>query len=309
MNIVLVGVCDKPESTNTFMAAAFTKLGHNVIKYNYRNVLAACNNNSQDLETEFIYTLENIVKYKEIGLIIFCKTDSLPVTAHVRASELAKTFYWFMDPITTALAMNAKERALACNYASATSLEVIDCFLNAGQPNSYKINEGVDIEMYKPSNIEKTTDVLFVGSPTTERTIGISYLINSGVNLKLFGDSWGSKFGAGHPIFNADLVSEIRRAKIVLNISRTNSYSDRVALSMAAGAFVLTTDVPEIHKDFKVGHHLEAFSSYEDLYERVSFYLVEEKLRERIAKSGTEWIRETRSWELICKKILGITND
>ena len=304
MNIVLVGVCDVPSSTNTFMAKALTALGHSVVKYNYRSVLAECSGDVERLGEKFIHTLKAIQKRRAVDLVIFCKTDTLPVSAHQRASSLTKTFYWFMDPITTAKAMGAKDRALACDYASATCSEVVDYFKRSGQQNSYKINEGVDLEMFRPSNVEKTTDVLFVGSPTNERAQAIDFLLNCGIQVKVFGQGWGGRFGAGHPVYNADLVAEIRRAKIVLNVSRTNSYSDRVTLSMAAGSFVLTSDVPEISNDFNVGIQLETFDSLDDLFHKVNYYLNKDVTREAMAIVGCNHVHSTLSWETVCSSIV-----
>ena len=58
-NIFVVGVCDVPQSTNTFMVKAFRKLGHNVTVYNYRTVLKKLSNNQQLLGEDFVATLKN----------------------------------------------------------------------------------------------------------------------------------------------------------------------------------------------------------------------------------------------------------
>jgi spore maturation protein CgeB len=304
MNIMIVGVCDVEHSTNTFMANAFKNLGHKVICYNYRTRLRVYYGDLSKLENDFIRTVTEVKKHEGIDLIIFCKTDGLPVTAHIRATEMCKTFYWFMDPITTAQVMFADMRASACTAASATCMEVVDYFRKYGQQNSYKINEGVDLELFKPISFEKKHDVLFVGSQTQERMSHIDYLAKAGIRVKVFGDGWHGKFGAMHPIYNASLVSEINQAKIVLNVSRTNSYSDRVTLSMASGAFVITSDVNEIHIDFISGKHLETFATREELYEKVTYYLKNEEERKKVAAQGCSFIRSRAGWETVCVNIL-----
>jgi len=305
MKIMIVGVCDIEHSTNTFMANALKKLGHTVICYNYRTRLKTYYGNQGKLEEDFITTVKAIKDNGGLDLIIFCKTDTMPITAMQIATSLANTFYWFMDPITTAKMILADLRASACTVASATCMEVVDFFKENGQPNSYKINEGADLDLFTPKYMDKKHDVLFVGSPTPERFKSLNYLMNNGVNVKVFGEGWHGNFGANHPIYNANLVSEIYQAKIVLNVSRTDSYSDRVTLSMAAGAFVITSDVNEIHTDFLVGRHLETFADDQDLYEKVIYFLENEEERERIAEQGSSLVHDRYGWKTVCQTLLG----
>jgi len=305
---MIVGVCDVSYSTNAFMANSFEELGHTVIKYNYRTRLKNLNGNVQELGKDFIYTLEHINEHTKIDLVIFCKTDSMPIDAMEEASKITNTFYWFMDPLTTAKIIMADMRAYVCRGASATCMEVVDFFKNCGQPNSFKINEGVDLEIYKNLYMDKTNDVLFVGSPTNERAKCIDFLVNNGISVKVFGQGWHGSYKAGHPIYNTDLAHEINKSKIVLNVSRTNSYSDRVTLSMACGAFVLTSDVPEIHNDFVEDMHLSLFNGPQDLYKKVSHFLAKDNCAERegIAEAGSLLVRNRSSWERTCEHILEV---
>lgn len=309
MKIMVVGVCDIAHSTNAFMANALKDLGHTVVCYNYRTRLKTYYGNQGKLEEDFIITVKAIKDNGGLDLIIFCKTDTLPVSAMQIATSMVKTFYWFMDPITTANIMLADLRASSCTAASATCMEVVNFFKEKGQPNSYKINEGADLELFTPKRMKKAHDVLFVGSPTPERYQSINYLMSNGITVKVFGDGWHGNFGANHPIYNASLVSEIYQARVVLNVSRTDSYSDRVTLSMAAGAFVITSDVNEIHTDFLVGRHLETFSNDQDLYEKISYFLKNEDERERIAEHGCALVHDRYGWETVCQNILGKVNN
>lgn len=291
------------------MAQAFRNLGYKVICYNYRTRLKNYYGDQRQLEDDLISTITAIKNNGGIDLIIFCKTDSLPVSAHTRATDLCKTFYWFMDPITTARAMHAGMRAKVCDAASATCFEVVKYFKEEGQPDSFKINEGADLELFKNLNMKKVNDVLFVGSPTVERHQFINYLVNHGIKVKVFGDGWHGQYGAMTPIYNASLVAEINQAKIVLNVSRTDSYSDRVTLSMAAGAFMMTSDTNEIHSDFLARVHLDTFGSNEELLAKVKYYLKKDEERERIAKTGCEFVRDRFGWETSCNHILGKANE
>lgn len=299
MYIMIVGVCDVPHSTNTFMAKALETLGHKVLRYNYLNYLKELV--SQDrVEEHFI----DKVKEEKPDLVIFCKTDMLPVSAHERATKLTKTHYWFMDPITTSNVMGAPDRAQACTSASATAMEVVNQFKENNQPNSFKIIEGVDTSLYYPISVEKSTDVLFAGSITQDRAVCVNFLRSNGVSVNLFGEGWPPVYKAGRPIYNEDLVNEIRKAKIVLNVTRTNSYSDRVALSMAAGSMVITTEISEIHRDFDVDNHLITYSGVHELVAKVLYYLYSVDKREAIARYGCEFVQENFTWEKKCYQLL-----
>ena len=306
LKICVVGVCDVPQSTNAFMANALEELGHKVLRYNYRTILKHFNGNTDKLAEDFMNYIHRICVGSKTppDLFIFCKTDTLQDEAMAYASMCTKTWYWFMDPITTARSIRAPQKAMACTYASATCNEVVNLFKSYGQNNTYRIIEGFEETIYYPKETKKDIDVLFVGSYTQKRDWILSHLLFNDINVEIRGAGWPQVFGAKLPIYNEQFVDLMRRSKIILNISHTDSYSDRVVLSLASGSFLISEDVQDLKNEFIYGNHLIEWRNKDHLVHQINYYLDNQKEREKIASCGCKYVHANFTWKKVCNRIL-----
>ena len=310
MNVLIVGVCDVPHSTNKFMYDALVKLlgENNVTQYNYRTVLSEKLNDRVAMNKDLIEFYKASAGY---SLIIFCKTDTLlPETLNYLSSETT-TFYWYMDPIDTAFGHRADLLARECDFASAQSQETLDFFMNNGVKDGHLILEGVDMEMFEEHpDEEKSIDVLFWGSAAPERVLVLRELKKAGINLAVYGSGWPPDLSHNYPLYNENLAKTIGMSKIVLNISRSNAFSDRVLTAMACGGFVISTEIPEIRKWFKNKEDLVLYCNTEHLVRLVNRYLdpANKEEYERIRKTGQNAVRNAFSWEMQMTKLLGVVN-
>jgi len=290
------------------MVKAFENLGHNVLVYNYRTVLKEKNNDVLEMNNNL---MEFIHINKEQDLIVFCKTDVvLPETIRY-ATSVTQTWYWFMDPIQTARGMGANLLAREATYSSATCEEVKSLFLTTGAKDVFKINEGVDVSLYYNMNIDKKHDIIFFGSYSNKRDQILSYVyeILPSINLLVVGNGmWSECLDNVPAVYNEDLVKYINQSKLSINISRSDSYSDRVALSMACGTMVLSEYTSQIINDFEVNREVVAWRKPEELCSNIEYYLKEEDERNYIAEQGHNKILNTRTWEHSCLKILEAVN-
>lgn len=155
---------------------------------------------------------------------------------------------------------------------------------------------GADIVKFRPLNLKKKYDVVFVGTPKGDRLRYMRYLLKKGVNFKLAGAGWDD-----YPEFkdyyigklsDEDFVTFINESKINLCFSQ-NFFAVPHVLerSMAVNAcksFALTEYVDGYFPKFIEGVDFVTFKSEEEMYNKIVYYLKNEKEREQIAKKAYE---------------------
>ena len=155
---------------------------------------------------------------------------------------------------------------------------------------------GADIEKFRPLNLKKKYDVVFVGTPKGDRLKYIRYLLKKQVNFKLAGAGWDD-----YPEFKNHYVGKlsdeafvkfINESKISLCFSQ-NFFAVPHVLerSMAVNAcksFALTEYVEGYFPKFTEGVDFVTFKTEQEMYEKIVYYLKHEKEREKIAQKAYE---------------------
>lgn len=125
-----------------------------------------------------------------------------------------------------------------------------------------------------------------------------------------FGDKF-TAYGLGQNggIVNPQQEIEIyNRCKIVIchnNLGRFKYQSDRVWRAMGCGAFVLLKSEPGVGEMFSIEKHCDIWHDFEDLKEKIQYYLDNENERAEIAVAGMQWARTTQRWQDRIKEMLG----
>ncbi len=140
--------------------------------------------------------------------------------------------------------------------------------------------------------IQKTNDVVFIGHFENDgRDKMINYLIKNDINVKVFGGKWEKSLVPKkhrYPTLYDNLyVKELQRSKISLAFfSKINKdvYTRRSFEIPATKTFMLSEYSSEIVKLFKPGYEFDFFRSREELYQKVNFYLKNDKLRKQMVK-------------------------
>ena len=295
--ILLVGVLDVASSTNVFMKKGFEAHGCVVEAYNYRTRQAVLGS-AEAMWQDFRRFLQG----KRYDLILFCKVNSLHPDCVTFAKAFGPTWYWFMDNLGVARAIQAQAFAGAADFASATSAEVYDLFARHN-PRSYAITEGYDPLTYFHEVQAKKHDVIFFGNATPQRVADLQ-VIQASIPVAVFGCGWPESFQAAPPVFNDDLRRLINQSRIVLNFVHSNIFSDRIILSAAAGGFVLTQYCPDLENHFQAGQHLDWFRTPQQAVEKIQHYLQQDEVRERIAQDGMALVQSRYAWPMVCQRIL-----
>lgn len=159
------------------------------------------------------------------------------------------------------------------------------------------------------ANVEKSIDALFVGSGDFRRILQLEAIRD---NVTVFGNRWQRNFPlisdelrariTDRPVWGDELHQLLARAKIVLNITRTDFYGAetgvnlRIFEAVAAGCFLLTDHCDEIEDLFEIGKEIETFRSARELAEKVGFYLKNDDARAAIAERGNERFMKSHTW-------------
>lgn len=133
-------------------------------------------------------------------------------------------------------------------------------------------------------NMKERYDVSFVGKLKLDRKNYIDKLEENGVPTKLFVNKFRQY------VSYDDMIDIFQKTKINLNFSKAPN--DRLGIKgrifevPLAGGFLLTEYVPGIENYFELDKEIVCFKTEDELVEKVSYYLKNEKERIKIAKAG-----------------------
>lgn len=168
------------------------------------------------------------------------------------------------------------------------------------------------------TNGTQDIDALFVGSCDLRRIFLLEGIRD---HVSVRGNRWQRNMplisGAlrqrvdDRPVWGNELHQLLGRAKIVLNITRTDFYGAetginlRIFEALAAGRFLLTDHCDELETLFVIGEEVETFRSSRELVEKVAYYLENGDARSAIARRGKESFLLNHTWHTrIERKIL-----
>ncbi|MDE3741475.1 CgeB family protein [Maribacter polysaccharolyticus] len=160
-------------------------------------------------------------------------------------------------------------------------------------------------------------DVGFVGAWEKERCESILFLVNNGIQVKVFGDGKWNEYKNASPnltvlpgIFSEDYSKALQALKISLCFLRKMNFDQQTTRTMeipACGGFMLAERTQEHLELFEEGKEAVYFSSNEELLESCRYYLSHEADRKRIAAAGLERCKTSGySNEKTIKKMLDI---
>nr|WP_297705539.1 glycosyltransferase [uncultured Butyrivibrio sp.] len=144
----------------------------------------------------------------------------------------------------------------------------------------------------------------------------IERIVDSGITIDVFGDSWKEATFANnsnlriHPEVTSDKISEIyNSSKMSLNVMtwHKDSITERVLDSMMAGSIALSDQTPALRENFTDGEEIVLFSlkEIERIPERIRKYLSNEE----VANRGREKVLQSFSWDNCARRLLEIIDE
>jgi len=248
--------------------------------------------------------LLNKVKNNNYALVFFANSKIISYRTILKINQYSKTWYYFVDPISIAIALKAERFAKSCFWSSA-SFSDVNNFFNKNGANSILLQIGADTKIYFPKKQEKNIDVFFLGAKDKKREFFINFLLKNNIHVQCYGYGW--KNG---PLFTNNIAEKYRNSKIILNFVRKGSgFSIRVFQAMATGSFLLSECCPDLKRFFQLKEHLDCFKNRDQLLEKVLYFLKNSEEREKIAENGCKFVHKNYSMEAIMKKILNIIKE
>jgi glycosyltransferase involved in cell wall biosynthesis len=155
-------------------------------------------------------------------------------------------------------------------------------------------------------------DVLFMGNAyTKERHEFGKFLRGLPYHVGLYGN-WAKELKPnGYTLYDFDEGERLYKAcKIAVSDSQwphaTGFVSNRLFQVMSAGAFMLQQEFDGMEEllGLKDGVHLVVWKSFEDLQDKIHYYLKNPELREFIAKAGQTYVLKHHSFDVRVKELL-----
>lgn len=115
--------------------------------------------------------------------------------------------------------------------------------------------------------------------------------------FQLWGNNWNRHGKPCQPSQEADVY---RGAAIAIQQShflRPRYYSDRMLRAMACGPLVLTHAIPDLDMEFTAGKHLDVWATFDQMVEKIRYYLDNPEEADRIAEAGAAHVKRFHTWE------------
>jgi glycosyltransferase involved in cell wall biosynthesis len=153
-------------------------------------------------------------------------------------------------------------------------------------PNSYPD------DLIQPLNIQKTIDVGFCGSYRPE----IELLNRFNIKKDIF-------------VIGDDMVNAINSYKIHFNKNISIDINYRTFETLGCQTFLLTNKSPDLEELFDIGNEIIVYNDYNDLFEKVNYYLNNEKERNLIEKNGFNKVKKDHTYLTRSNQLINIIND
>ncbi len=223
------------------------------------------------------YRIKNKIKGRYTAYI--CVDDS---SHYSFPSDLSPSIFWFIDT-----PFSFKLDKIMSRY-----FDIVFCsqkiFAEKLSIDTGRKVEWLPLACYPPFHKQqaqlKIYDLAFVGSLDKER-----------LRMRDLLERMGLKFFFG--VANCQDIGKIySSAKIVLNLNKRFGLNMRVFEGMCSGSMVLSKDF-DGREDLFSREQLVVFSSEDDMFEKISYYLRNDEERERIARSGMIEVLEKHTYK------------
>ncbi len=169
--------------------------------------------------------------------------------------------------------------------------------------------EGANPAVHKPYDEAKTIDVSFVGQCYGERPRIIAGLREKGIKVEAFGYGWPNG-----PLSVDEMVRLYSRSRINLGFGGVADLKDTYCLKgrdfevPMSGGLYLTEYHAELERFFELGKEIAVYSNFDDLAEKIRYYLSHTEEADAIRKRGLARARDEHTWERRFERIFRLLN-
>lgn len=268
-----------------------------VITHDYRVILEKEGNDP----VAATYKLVNDILHYEPDLVLICGGQNIHPHVLNSVNQLMpkiKMACWYVDNRRKVEPWFAELSRVCHNSFWSTGCPELlsQCFAQTQNPCEF-LPIVPDHESFKPLDVEKDIDVLFVGTPhSPERLQLLEYLVENlpkDVKFEVYGNGgWPEKLKkiAKPGVFDAGFNKVLNRAKIVINQNIVNDvplyFSDRYFYPMATKTVGLNKYIPNLEDMFVDGKHMVFWNTPEDACDKIQKLLKDEKKMKYVSEQG-----------------------
>lgn len=271
--------------------------------------------------------LETVYK-KEPDLVFFVinyiDTTALKEEVIREITKRTITLNWFTDDHWQ-FDKFSKHWAKNFTWIATTDSRAPAKYKKAGFRNVIKTQWGCNHFYYKPLNLPKIYEVVFIGNVYGKRKKNIEEIKKAGINIKCWGKGWSEGL-----ISEEDKIKTYSQSKININFTKSSgsfwkelaliflrrNYDGSISINnpktwadnfrtflpsiwsrqikgrifrvTGCGGFLLTEDADNLKDCYEIGKEIVCFNNTKDLIKKIKYYLANDKEREKIAKAGYE---------------------
>lgn len=263
MKVLFVAVFS-PTSTNTAQADGFERLGHEVIRFQFRDIAK---------EVGWDATCDKLIELchaERPDIVVFSKCHEIQLRAWDAIKQTgAKIAYWYMDPMSN-YSNDILQRVQHSDIVFCALWDPYQFSLKYN-PNSHFLHEGYDHLANFPIESDwPQMDVSFIGNLRSQKRADYHRAVG---------------FNVVHNAYGIDHSKAVCATKINLNFTE-GGCSDRVYKVLASKGFLLTDPWPNMADDFEPEHDFAIFHDASELKEKIEYYAANKEEREQIALNG-----------------------
>lgn len=284
---------------NAFLNSGFTSyhcFDYQLETFNYgretmrRNLIRLAEHTKPDLiflhvQSSEVLDFDTVIKLSAIGFTVLYTFDC-------RTTEQTEWMYNY-----------AKHLGLVC---FSNQDDVQEC-LRRDIKNVMTLQSSCDMDVYcKGEPVEKSLEIVFIGGNYVGTNLNFPLAQERKEMVDFLEDSYGDYFtamgngwGGGRTIKSKEEIEMYRSAAIAINQNNFNKHlytSDRLWRIMATGTFCLTRYFDGIEKLFQRKVHLDWWHTFDEMEEKIDYYVTNVDLREQIAKNGMYEVRYRHTW-------------
>jgi spore maturation protein CgeB len=286
--------------------------------------------------------IERVAEQKPHICFFVLVTDevSMETIRTITEGSGAKTLNWFCDDHWR-FETFSKFWAPQFHWVVTTDRDAVERYHSIGVRNVIRSQWGFSQHLVIPRATSQDVDVSFVGQVHSKRKQSIARLSQAGIDVQCWGKGWiHGRIGQeemfrlfGRSKINLNFTASSNTlgmksiAKVFLNRRADNTFHVNSLSSMANhavslfagnrpqikarnfeipghGGFLLTSEADGLEEYFTIGKEIVCFKSFDDLVDKIRFYLANEKQREDIRTAGQQRTLSEHSYTSRIREIL-----
>ncbi|RMD48149.1 MAG: hypothetical protein D6830_07440 [Ignavibacteria bacterium] len=270
--------------------------------------------------------LKTAINYKPDYIFVLKGEPILNSTLNKIRDEIDTTiFNWFGDDPWEFPYYSGK---IAPNYDFFFTYDPysVSLYKNSGYSKAFHLPYGYDVDFVDSINVsvkdlkKYKCDIAFIGSYYPEREDVLGKLLNK-YDIKIWGRGWEKtsfkNVFMGRALYGKEMFKAMKSCKILINIHKGfgqgveasgEGLNLRVMEAAAAGCFQLTNYQSDIPNRFIPDEEIVLFRDFEELIEKIEFYLNNDEKRKMIASAARKRVVKDHTLRLRMKQLFEIIN-